>query len=354
MASLRYGIGPKVLRRGLACACLLIATGLVARAHAQGESDSDRANLLFKKGKVAFNAGKYNDALRIYGEAWSLKQSPDIAANLAQTESELGKHRDAAEHFAFALGHLLPSSTDEQQQALAEGLAQEKKEIGTLRVTLEPTDARLSVDEAPVSVPASGDIFVEPGEHTVAVTREGYEANQQTVRVSKGASQVLWIKLTPLGTPGGTAADPAHQTGNTEVTLPPVHSHRRSVVPAVIGGGLAVAGAAVGVVFLVSANSDQKDADQLRASLPGGSACGAGTPYTEECAALRDKNSDIDRKRTIEIVGFSVAGAAAVGTVTYLLWPHSHSSSRGSLPASLSPTVAVTPVGTHFGLSGRF
>src|SRR6478752_9013650 len=121
MVSTRLGIGPKVLSRGLACACLLMATATVGRVHAQGDgADSDRANLLFKKGKVTFNAGKFNDALRIYNEAWSLKQSPDIAANLAQTESELGQHRAAAEHFSFALAHLLPSSTDEQKQALAE------------------------------------------------------------------------------------------------------------------------------------------------------------------------------------------------------------------------------------------
>src|SRR3954467_574491 len=123
MASIRFGFGPRVLSRGLAAACLLIATSLAGNLHAQGDgADSDRANSLFKKGKIAFNASKYNDALRIYTEAWSLKQSPDIAANLAQTESELGMHREAAEHFAFALAHLLPSSTDEQKQALAEGL----------------------------------------------------------------------------------------------------------------------------------------------------------------------------------------------------------------------------------------
>src|SRR4051812_16630546 len=176
MASTRFAIGPRVLSRGLACACLLLATGIAGHARAEGNgADSDRANSLFKKGKVAFNAGKYEDALRIYSEAWTLKQSPDIAANLAQTESELGKHRDAAEHFSFALGHLLPSSTDEQQQALAEGLAQEKKEIGSLHVTLEPADSTLKIDDAAVSVPPNGDIFLEPGEHAVSVTREGYE-----------------------------------------------------------------------------------------------------------------------------------------------------------------------------------
>jgi hypothetical protein len=356
MVSTRLGFGPRVLSRGLACACLLMATA--GRVQAEGGADSDRANLLFKKGKVAFNAGKFNDALRIYSEAWSLKQSPDIAANLAQTESELGQHRAAAEHFAFALAHLLPSSTDEQKQALAEGLAQEKKEIGSLHVTLEPADSALTIDDTVVTVPASGDIYLEPGEHGVRVTHEGYEPNQQTVRLSRGASQVLWIKLSQIGaapTEGSTNPEQG-ASRQSESTPPPLdHASKRSIVPALVGGGLVAAGAAVGVVFLLSANSSQKDADELRASLPGPNACGAGSPYTIDCAELHDKNADIDRARTIEVVGFSVAGAAAVGTALYLLWPHSHSQvGSASVSKTFSPTVAITPGNTHFGLSGRF
>src|SRR6478735_1160125 len=223
MASIRFGFGPKALSRGLAFACLVIATSIAASAHAQGDSvDGDRANQLFKKGKVAFNAGKYDDALRIYSEAWSLKQSPDIAANLAQTESELGQHRDAAEHFSFALDHLLPSSTDEQKQALAEGLAQEKKEIGTLRVTLEPSDSVLTIDGVRISVPPSGDVFLEPGEHAVSVNHEDCEPSQQTVRISRGASQVLWIKLTASN---GTRAATDGSTQPTDGPPPPSGGH---------------------------------------------------------------------------------------------------------------------------------
>jgi hypothetical protein len=198
-------------------------------------------------------------------------------------------------------------------------------------------------------------VFVDAGEHAVSVNHEGYEPNQQTVRISRGASQVLWIKLNSTsGSSDGAAGEP-HSGEPSELTQPPSsqHSHR-SIVPAVIGGGLIAAGAAVGVVFLVSANSSQKDADQLRADLSEPNACGAGTPNAQQCAALHDKNSDIDRARTIEIVGFSVAGAAAVGTAVYLLWPHSHSGSSASLPGSLSPTLAITPGATNFGLSGRF
>jgi tetratricopeptide (TPR) repeat protein len=352
-ASTRLGTGPRVLSRGLACACVLLVAGFASSVRAEGGgADSDRANLLFKKGKVAFNAGKYNDALRIYSEAWSLKQSPDIAANLAQTESELGLHRSAAEHFSFALAHLLPSSTDEQKQALAEGLAQEKKEIGSLHITLEPADSALTIDETAVTVPPNGEIFLEPGEHGVSVIHEGYEPSQQLIRLSKGASQVLWIKLSQIGAPPVAAVDPQQGASPQPHSKPPpadARSHR-SIVPALVGGGLVAAGAAVGVAFLLSGNSSQKDADQLRSALPEPNACGTGTPYTAQCAELRDKNADIDRARTLEIVGFSVAGAAAVGTALYLLWPRSHSHAAHAF----SPTLVIAPGATSLGLSSRF
>ena len=346
-------MGTRSRNRGLLCASLLLAASVASSAQAQSSAaDSDRANVLFKKGKVAYNAGKYADALRIYTEAWQLKQSADIAANLAQAEAELGKHRDAAEHYSFALAHLLPSTTDDQKKALADGLETEKKEIGSLHVTLEPTDAALTIDEQPVSLPPGGDLFVEPGEHRAAVTHEGYTANAQTVRVSKGAAQVLWIKLRSADAPApGTGSVPP--TEKSVVIAPPPDLSEppsRSIVPALVGGGVFVAGAALGVVFLLSGNSSQNDADALSAKLTTPNACGAGTPNAAECAALHDKNSDIDRARTIETVGFAVAGAAAVGTAVYLLWPHSNSPAANHW----APTLAVAPGAGSIGLAGRF
>lgn len=341
----------RALGRGAICLSLLTSLTIAPHARADANADSDRANLLFKKGKVAFNEGKYDDALRIYSEAWRLKQSPDIAANLAQTESELGKHRDAAEHFAYALAHLLPSSTDEQKNALAQGLEQEKKEVGTLHVTLEPADSTLTIDDAPVTLPANGDLFVAPGAHRCGVSHEGYQAGAQSVQVSKGASQVLWIKLVAEGGAAGPGnAVIAPQPTNPDEPPRLDRGPSRSIVPAIIGGGLVVAGAAVGVGFMLSANSTQDDADAIKGRLNSANACGAGTPNGTDCTSLHDKNSSIDSKRTVEIVGFSVAGAAAVGTVLYLLWPHGDSTAaRG-----FSPSVAFGPGGSSVGLSGRF
>jgi PEGA domain len=344
--------------RALFCLALIASMGASGLAHAQSAADSDRANLLFKKGKGAFNAGKYSDALRIYGEAWSLKKSPDIAANLAQTESELGKHRDAAEHYAFALAHLLPSSTDDQKAALAEGLAIEKKEIGSLRVTLEPADSTFSIDQQAVTVPASGDVFVDPGEHRVTVSHEGYDSNSQTVRVSKGAAQVLWIRLQPVG----MLAEPAPQvqtqpdSGVTATpTAPPIErasTSARSMVPVILGSGLVAVGATVGVLFWASGNSDQKAADALRSRLGASNACGPGTPLASQsdCARLHDKNSELDSARLVEIVGFAAAGAAAVGTALYLLWPLSSTAAANNW----APTLAVAPGAGSVGVTGHF
>jgi hypothetical protein len=341
-------------------ACLLVASVASTPVYAQSNSaDSDRANLLFRKGKAAFNDNKYQDALRIYSEAWRLKQSPDIAANLAQTESELGKHRDAAEHYAFALAHLLPSTTDEQKKALADGLAVEKKEVGTLHLTLEPADSALTVDGVPVTLPAIGDIFVEPGEHDCSVTHEGYALAEQPAHVSKGSSQVLWIRLAPVGGVPNTRSAPASggapnvsdSAPNVTDSGPPEsrEASQRSLVPALVGGSVVVVGAAVGVAFLLSANSSQTSADQIKASLPGGNSCGTGTTFASQCGALHDKNSAIDSAHTVEAVGFAVAGAALVGTALYLLWPHAATTAR-----TWSPTFALAPGAENLGLFGRF
>ena len=369
MVSRRLGIGPRTPGRGFACACLLIAVGIAGPVRAEGnDAASARANLLFIKGKAAYNSGKFADALRIYKEAWSLRQSPDIAANLAQAEAESGQHRDAAEHYSFALAHLLPSTTDEQRQALADGLAKAKTEIGALHVTLEPEDSSLTIDDTPVSVPANGDIFVEPGAHAVSVSHDGYETNRQTLRLSQGSSQVLWIKLQEVGANPEPASRPSGDASaeRQEIPPPPADHSRHSLVPALVGGGLVVAGGAVGVVFLLTGNAAQKDADEIRSALPEVNACGTGTPHATECAVLHDKNSDIDRARTVEIIGFGVAGAAAVGTALYLLWPRSHAHtvsythtlshtfSPSDFTSHWSPTFAIAPGAASFGLGGRF
>ena len=258
--------------------------------------------------------------------AWQLKQSPDIAANLAQTEADLGKHRDAAEHFAFALAHVLPSSTDEQKKALEEGLEAEKKEVGTLHVTVEPSDAVFSVDEAPVTLPTNGDVFVDPGDHRTSVSREGYQSNQQTVHVSKGAARVLWINLVEVGAPAERVApatsEPIRESTNRPTGGDGETSSGRSLVPVIVGGGLVVAGVATGIGFLLSGNSHDQTGVDLGKKIPSTNGCGQGSPHSTECGELNNEAQKGANARRLETISLAVAGAAAIGTILYFLWPH--------------------------------
>jgi thioredoxin-like negative regulator of GroEL len=85
-------------------------------------TDATRVKALVEQAKSAFSAGKMHDALRGFRDAWDLAKTPEIAANLAIVEASLGQHRNAAEHFQFALSHLSPSATVDQRQAVAAGL----------------------------------------------------------------------------------------------------------------------------------------------------------------------------------------------------------------------------------------
>src|SRR5687768_5983009 len=91
--------------------CMFLSSAVLcarpALAQPTLDAVSERANNLFKKGKQAYEEGKDQESYRLLREAWSLRKSSVIAANLALIETELGKYRDAAEHYSFALKNLL-------------------------------------------------------------------------------------------------------------------------------------------------------------------------------------------------------------------------------------------------------
>jgi hypothetical protein len=96
-----------------------------AESASASATDAQRAAELVAGAKAARAAGDVHQALRAFRDAWELTKTPEIAANLAVVEASFGHHRDAAEHFQFALAHLPPTATVEQQQAVAAGLDEE-------------------------------------------------------------------------------------------------------------------------------------------------------------------------------------------------------------------------------------
>src|SRR5690606_16252779 len=98
-----------------------------------------------------------------------------------------------------------------------------------------------------------------------------------------------------------------------------------SLVPVFVGGGLLVAGLAVGVGYRVAAGASKDDLESLQRKT-GRDGCKTGTAAAGDCEAQRDAGENVDTRRNLSTAAFVVAGAAAVGTAVYWFWPRSKSS----------------------------
>jgi hypothetical protein len=184
-------------------------------------TDAQRAAEFVAAAKAARAAGDVHQALRKFRDAWALTKTPEIAANLAVVEASFGHHRDAAEHFQFALSHLPPTATAEQAQAVAAGLDEEKRYVVTLAIRGVPAGARIFVDGALAGIaPELRDSYVDPGLHAVRAEAAGHQSMTRSVQASAGTTVELPLAL--QAEPSASGAPLPHRRG----LLLPLRCHR--------------------------------------------------------------------------------------------------------------------------------
>lgn len=320
-------------------------------------AELDRAADLFKKAKALHGNGKLDQARDLYTQAWTLHRSPDIAANLAACELALNKYRDAADHFDFALKHLLAGTTQDQKARLTEGFEKAKREIAAVRLDVQPAGAEVVIDGIAIGTsPIADDAFVEPGERKIRVTKAGYETYVGSFTVAKAESKTVRVALEASATasPAGSAAaaGTAPPGGNGSKSGPTgaaadTGGKSQSAVPAYIALGAGIVGLGAGIGFLVAASGKESDKDALLDEIPGTNKCGPGTVAAEKCAEVTSLSDDAKHFRTFGYVGFGVA--AAGGVLAYLLWPRSSDSSGGAM---IVPSVSARGSSLH--LQGSF
>jgi hypothetical protein len=341
-------------------AAQLAAPSLSAQTTA---SETARVTQLFKNGKAAFAKGDMAEAERLFSEAFALRKSSDIAANLGQSELEQQKFRKAAEHFQWALANLLPSATDAQRKAVETGLARSRAEVAILRLEIKPDGSDVVVAEQRLGPsPINGGVYVDPGEVIIAVKHDGFVAIDKRVLVSKGTEQAVEVTLMPRDT-GPTAAAAATPTAvgsglDHPVTDKPADAGEdkpKSLVPAFVATGVAVVGVGLGIGFTVSANSKRSDLDESIAAHGGTAACSNGTATPADCADFKSRADSVDTSRHVALGSFIVGGVAAV-VAGYFYWDAlSHRQSAAALRRrplfGLTPRVDVGRLQTERGFS---
>ena len=318
---------------------------MLAPAFCPSDARAEDAADLFREGQEAYSNGDQQTAYEKYKAAWELKRSYDIAGNLGNVEVKLKKYKEAVPHLEFVLANL-PVSMDSETRAAVMKRTQDllneaKSHVAIVKFSVTPPEASINVNGAPVE---GGRVVVDPGNHTLSLSAEGYEPVQQTLELGAGAVENRIISMAKSGS-GGTATI---RTGTADSDSGGDDSPS---IPILVAGGVLGLGAlGAGIALHVVASGKGGERQDLADALPGDGFC-SDNPGDQQCMDIDDlasQESTFSAAGTGLLVGGGVIVAA---TLTYWLWPRGGGDDASAGAVQLIPTVGpglngLTVVGT--------
>jgi hypothetical protein len=359
----------------LAPAAALLGALLLAPAHAFAQDDVTltMARERFKEGVGYFDKKDFAKARVAFLQAYALKKHPAVLLNLAQSELRSGHEADAAKHFAQYLREH-KDATEAERQGADTGLTAAKALVAEVALDVDTSGAEIYVDgDLEGQAPLPGPVYLTPGAHQLQARKDGKTASSD-VNAIAGQATSLRLSLARAAKPAAAAA-PGGSTGTGtegEATPPEAgsesapdepHSSRQGFFPwlthtpgAMIGVGLTGAGLIGGGAFAFSSKSSYDAADSVaeqiatKAKTTDGKVNAQGMPsssgactnpeawlatsttwmnksaadrakraneYVKNCDKYSSNVKSGDTFKTLAIVSFAVAGAAAVGTIIY-------------------------------------
>lgn len=313
-----------------------------------------KARELVKRGTEEFGKQHWDAARDAYLAAWDLKQHFAIAANLAEVEMQLGRYREAADHWKFALTHLPPDDADRRANAEAR-LEECRSHLSVVRVSVSVAGAEVRLDGSELGrSPLTDEIWLEPGKHAIQAERAGYLTSSHELVASEGESRDVSLVLQVAPPP--RAAEPAPTPPVHHDAPPPaVHTGVETRTVVLIGGGvLALAGVGVGIGYTLDARAASDAASNIGAQLgPADDACtpAPGRTTPTGCAELLRKNDQSRQSENIATAGFVAGGLLGAATVAAVfLWPSD--SAKDTARVSVSPWASAESRGVQ--LVGSF
>jgi hypothetical protein len=266
--------GARALRRKLVASAmagsLALAQGQVAWAQtpapkpaagatATAKSDLAAAKKHYADGEKKYKAGDYAGALADFTEANDIKSTPHAERYLGLCEDNLGHYGAAVDWYDKFLAHVpdkLATEGDEARKREGEIKAMP----GKVHVDSTPAGGTVTIDDKPQSGPTPLDVELPPGTHVVKVTAPGRLPGSKPVDVAFASTQSVSLELDPEPPPSApppvAAVAPVVPVAPATPAPPP---EPRSLVPAFVTGGLAVAAAGVGTVFGIIALGNKSD-----------------------------------------------------------------------------------------------
>jgi len=325
----------------------------VARA---GEDDAttQQARALYSEGLKAYTESRYEEARLAFLKVRELKPFEiEVLRDLGSAEVRTGHMVEGAQALADWL-RLSKKGTDKERKAVQELLLKAQRDVGAFQIGVDMPDAEVTVDEHLVGrSPLNREVYVAPGWHTVRARNEQAQADE-TALAKPGVVTVLALSPRRPDLPSAALTgmskgreQPEVRQASSETTAPvkapeqPLALREQHAGALFFGGGIALAGVALGPIFLRTANQADKDADTLDHLLRMQSPC------VEGCSEPELARDEASQHRTLAYVSFSVAGVAALGSAAYFLWvPEPPQRSRSHRPLVAGALVALAGLTT--------
>jgi hypothetical protein len=305
----------------------------------------------------AFRNGRYEEARQAFAECYALMPKSDVLRNLSISEIQSGHYVEAARHLTVLLsGAELPANVREEA---TQRLAQAEAQVGKINVSVDVPGATVSIDGVQVArTPLDGPWYIEPGQHEVAIRKEGYPAEMRQIYALAGVAIPVTVSLEELRREQERDQHAAELMGTREgETQRDRGLSTASTVTLISTGTLAALGLAGGFYFKASA----KDHDDSAAELTGllaPSGCGASTSLRDDCQQLWDHQvgaSNDRRRSTASFIGFGVASAATLGYALWLLLDDDDAAPKTvSRARAVQPAIELGSGGATLRLQGQF
>jgi hypothetical protein len=207
--------------------CLSLAA--VPRISLAEETIDARAQFL--RGVELFQGGDYEAAAGAFRRSYEATPAPIALFNLAMCQRELFQYLesiDTLEQYLARHGETLPPDQTAEARRFIEEMA---ARIGTVRVTVEPADATVTVDDAEVPAAQLSSLRLRAGSHRIAARAPGHEEAAETFQVVAQRVNEVRLVLAPIETPAAIepVAPPPDLTGPPEPPQTP--PEERDIVP---------------------------------------------------------------------------------------------------------------------------
>ena len=257
---------------------------------------------LFDEGNAFYREGNFAAAEAKFQQSFDLKPVFDVAANLGDCEIEIGQHRDAAEHLAYAVKNFPVTGGADVRAQLESRLREALTKVGALTIQPNVPGAAIAVDGTKIGEsPLDHDIYVEPGAHTISATKDGYERASAEITATAGEKQAVGLTLKLLkedGAGGGSGEEEGSGAYPWVVG---------------IGTGLALAGIGAGVGLLVAGGGKKDDAAALEEASTASGGCAG--PCPDVASAYADADTLYNASAGVFVAG----GVIGLATLVYAI-----------------------------------